>query len=590
MEILYFKMWLWTLVSLSIITKVCGYASGYFPEVCHTMSPRHKNRGEVLAPQNTQPPFEVRYEHGKKGDPITVFLKSKSSTQFRGFMLEARNKSMVDDGRPVGKFILLDARNSQLLTCGDIVDSAVSQKNNQRKSLIRVNWTAPAEELDITFRATFVESFNIFWERVDVNVTSPPPPQSTTKPSTTMSTQPSITTSTQRSTPASTTKPSTTTSNQPSTTTSTTETSTTTSNQPSTTTSTTETSTTTSNQPSTTTSTTETSTTTSNQPSTTETSTTTSNRPSTTETSTTTSNQPSTTTSTTETSTTTSNQPSTTETSTTTSNQPSTTSTTETSTMSNQPSTTEASTTTSSTIGTTKTPNNTGSKRKGEATRLMTFDALFEGLKLELPNIIATTLTSSPYLHRLIKGTQISCCLLCTAVEISAAILYCVCDSSEVTLVALVCVMILIDLIELVILSLPIGPSHELKEICDLAVKVCSVIHMIFTIAVIFTGVIKTDSCSKNRTESWLLKVMVAYTAWILLFVIWVFVFTAHGKAILGGSKIGSLKTGEGWRQQRRKTLSAANVIVTAVSVILVIGNMSFAAAVIAGIFGCLEK
>ncbi|XP_045905325.1 uncharacterized protein LOC123970940 isoform X3 [Micropterus dolomieu] len=348
MEILYFKMWLWTLVGLSIITKVCGYASGYFPEVCHTMSPMHKNRGEVLAPQNTQPPFEVRYEHGKKGEPITVFLKSKSSTQFRGFMLEARNKSMVDDGRPVGKFILLDARNSQLLTCGDIV---------------------------------------------------------------------------------------------------------------------------------------------------------------------------------------------------------------------------------------------------GEATWLMTFDALFEGLKLELPNIIATTLTSSPFLHRLIKGTQISCCLLCTAVEISAAILYCVCDSSEVTLVALVCVMILIDLIELVILSLPIGPSHELKEICDLAVKVCSIIHMIFTIAVIFTGVIKTDSCSKNRTESWLLKVMVAYTAWILLFVIWVFVFTAHGKAILGGSKIGSLKTGEGWRQQRRKkTLSAANVIVTAVSVILVIGNMFFAAAVIAGIFGCLEK
>lgn len=65
------QMWLWTLVGLSIITKVCGYASGYFPEVCHTMSPRHKNRGEVFAPQNTQPPFEVRYEHGKKGDPIT---------------------------------------------------------------------------------------------------------------------------------------------------------------------------------------------------------------------------------------------------------------------------------------------------------------------------------------------------------------------------------------------------------------------------------------------------------------------------------------------------------------------------------------
>lgn len=44
------------------------------------------------------------------------------------------------------------------------------------------------------------------------------------------------------------------------------------------------------------------------------------------------------------------------------------------------------------------------------------------------------------------------------------------------------------------------------------------------------------------------------------------------------------------WTSEFQKTLSAANVIVTAVSVILVIGNMSFAAAVIAGIFGCLEK
>lgn len=38
----------------------------------------------------------------------------------------------------------------------------------------------------------------------------------------------------------------------------------------------------------------------------------------------------------------------------------------------------------------------------------------------------------------------------------------CVSVYVQVTLVALVCVMILIDLIELVILSLPIGPSHEL--------------------------------------------------------------------------------------------------------------------------------
>lgn len=131
------------------------------------------------------------------------------------------------------------------------------------------------------------------------------------------------------------------------------------------------------------------------------------------------------------------------------------------------------------------------------------------------------------------------------------------------------------------------------KEICDLAAKVCSVIHDIFTskeirlilistlnwihfalwedlfnvlqaivwhfgkytcirglqpvlhhcsvlrtVAVIFVGVV-VIKCSSTRTKAWLLKVMVAYTAWIFLFVIWVFVFSTHRNAILGRSKIG---------------------------------------------------
>lgn len=62
---------------------------------------------------------------------------------------------------------------------------------------------------------------------------------------------------------------------------------------------------------------------------------------------------------------------------------------------------------------------------------------------------------------------------------------------------------------------------------------------LLHTVAVIFVGVFETDDCRKNRKESWLLKVMVAYTVWILLFVIWVFIFSTYGKAILGRSKIG---------------------------------------------------
>lgn len=47
----------------------------------------------------------------------TVFLRGKTSTDFIGFMLEAREQGRVDEGRPVGKFILLEPDNTQLLTC-----------------------------------------------------------------------------------------------------------------------------------------------------------------------------------------------------------------------------------------------------------------------------------------------------------------------------------------------------------------------------------------------------------------------------------------------------------------------------------------
>ncbi|XP_044054769.1 cell wall integrity and stress response component 3-like isoform X2 [Siniperca chuatsi] len=467
-------MWLWNLIGLSIIIKVHGYSGGFFPQSCESMSPMHeKRRGQYFGPQNTQPPYEVRYQHGKEGEPIKVFLQSKESTEFRGFMLEARKKGMVDEGRPVGKFIVLDSETTRTLKCSHLEDSAVSQENNQKKTLIQVNWTAERAELDITFRATFVKSIDTFWERVDVNVTLPP---HTTPPPLPPSTQPSTTTSTEPSTITSTTEPSTT------------------------------------------------------------------------------STGPITTTSTTEPSTT---------------------------------STTEPSTTSSTTLNDTQKESRTFK----QVTVPMIFDTVFVGLKLELPNIVTTPLKNSHFLHRLNKGLKLSCSLLCAAVEISAVVLFCVGDSFEVTLVALVCVVIAINVVELVIVSLPIGPSHELKEICDLAVKVCSVIHAIFTIAVVFIGVLKIDNCSKNRKESWLLKVMVTYLVWIFLFVIWVFVFSTHRKAILGRRKTGSSKNTERWRQQRKeKKLSAAEGIATAVSVILVVGNMSFAVAVIVGISGCQEK
>ncbi|TDH08461.1 hypothetical protein EPR50_G00097980 [Perca flavescens] len=215
----------------------------------------------------------------------------------------------------------------------------------------------------------------------------------------------------------------------------------------------------------------------------------------------------------------------------------------------------------------------------------MNFVCFLVVVKTELPNILATTLHNSPLSCCLNKVLKILCSLLCVAVEITAVVLFCLADTIKVTLVALVCVAIVFDFIKLVIVCLPIGPSHELKEICDLMVNVCSVIHVIFTTTVVFVGVLEMDNCRNTKEDSWLLKVMVAYTIWILLFLIWVSVNSIQRKAILGRSQIGNQKHGKRWRKQKNMKLSAAEVMVTAVSVILIVGNLCFAVAVTVGIF-----
>ncbi|XP_075943896.1 uncharacterized protein LOC142946475 isoform X2 [Anarhichas minor] len=455
-------MWLWILIGLNIIAKVHGFSNGVFQQPCHSMLPEHRRRDGVLhAPQNTKPPFELSCDKPEnEGGPITVSLRStQTATQFRGFMVEARDTS----GRPVGKFILLDPSMTRLLFCNGLADSAVINSNNQKKSWLKVNWMAQGADVDVTFRATFVETFDTFWEPVDAKGCQTTTPTPSTQPSTTTSTELSTTISTELSTTISTVL------------------------------------------------------------------------------STTISTELSTTISTT------------------------------------KSNTAESSMTTQQVFV-------ICNLLEGAGIVAIIVDSFLVVLKMALSNIFITALHNSPFSHCLNKWSQISCSLLCAALEISAVVLLCVAEPIKVTLVALVCVAIVINFIELVIVCLPIGPSHELKEICDHAAKVFSVIHQIFTIAVIFVGV--SDNCRKN----WLLKVMVAFTLFILLYAIWLFVSSTQRKAILGRSKLGSLQNSERGKQQGKVKLSGAEVIVTAVSVIFTFGNLCFSVAVAVGIFECQQE
>ncbi|XP_078141730.1 uncharacterized protein LOC144539706 isoform X1 [Centroberyx gerrardi] len=501
------------LIGLHIITKVMGFSNGIFSQSCGSMSPQHKFSGNNLYPQDSVSPFYVNYTCGNEGEPFTVHLSSTQFRPFRGFMLQARES---DTGHAVGTFILLKeySQMTRLLACNDLEGSAVSQKNNQKKTFIQVNWTAPVPRPDIVFRATFVEDFKIFWEEVDINIS--------TQASTT-----TTTTTTQPTTPGGITSSPTTITSNPTASNNTTTTTTTTS------------------QPSTPGGITSSPTTITSNP-------TASNNTTTT---TTTTTQPSTPGGITSSPTTITSNP----------------------------------TASNNTTPTTPTSDTTTGKPPPYRYRLLiqlavtciTFTKIFYTAILSYKEF---TVRSSPHpRHSWVFKTL--CRLLTLIAETVALILLFICYS--VPLIVLVCVLMFLSLLELFLVLLPIGISHELKDICDSTVKVASVIHEIFTIATIFVGLIKIEESvqwEQSWEVCWCVKVVAGYTAWRFLF--YIYVFTRHicrGKTLRGG-KIGSCKTHSKSKNQGEMMKCGAKIDF-AFSIIFYFGNAAFAVAVIVGIF-----
>ncbi|KAF4072367.1 hypothetical protein AMELA_G00262170 [Ameiurus melas] len=157
-----------------ILHFVKCYSSGIFgsdSDICQTMKVLHSN----YQPQNTTPPFKVvpdKINVGSSdvGKSFDVTLKADDPESFRGFMLEARKTGSTT---PQGSFSLVDTEYSRLQTCNGRKDTAVTQTDNQRKTEIKVKWNV-SETGVYFFRATFVKSYRIFWENVNIFTTTAP--------------------------------------------------------------------------------------------------------------------------------------------------------------------------------------------------------------------------------------------------------------------------------------------------------------------------------------------------------------------------------------------------------------------------------
>ncbi|XP_075340453.1 uncharacterized protein LOC142399798 isoform X1 [Odontesthes bonariensis] len=236
-------------------------------------------------------------------------------------------------------------------------------------------------------------------------------------------------------------------------------------------------------------------------------------------------------------------------------------------------------TSTPSTAMPTSAPLNKTKLLRGAIT-LMCLDSFSVEVKKETFNIVL--FASTPNFLHINKVVMIICSSFGILLDISSLVLLRLPDSYQVTLVALVSVVIVTTSIELVITLLPIGPSHELKTIFELALRVCFAFNHIFTIAVIFAGVIDLkDDQEEDLRKSWLGSVMIAYTVWIFLAELWDFELCINRRTILRGNKTESSKYPQRRDPQSRKCVGGVKTIVPVVSGILVAGTASFAAAVI---------
>ncbi|KAM4640909.1 putative ferric-chelate reductase 1 isoform 1-T2 [Discoglossus pictus] len=143
-----------------LIAHVSGYRSGLISAACDTMEPNHG-----FSPQTSVALYTVTASQSffSPGDKITVTLEGHSVT-FKGFLLQARSAS---GGNIVGSFTVTES-DAQTLNCNG-EGSAVSHTNPNEKSSISAVWSAPDGSGNVTFRATFVQSFREFW----VGVQSP---------------------------------------------------------------------------------------------------------------------------------------------------------------------------------------------------------------------------------------------------------------------------------------------------------------------------------------------------------------------------------------------------------------------------------
>ncbi|XP_065261779.1 reelin domain-containing protein 1 [Emys orbicularis] len=155
----------WACTILCSVSYTAAFSHGASLSACGDMTPKHI-RAQLQNPRNNYITLHTNMSFYFPGDKVPVTVRS--SRDFMGFLLQARR---VSNDQVAGTFVFIPP-GSKLLTCFEDGDSVTHSDKSLKRNLSFV-WKAPAQPIgDIKFFLSVVQSYFVYWVRIESAIVS----------------------------------------------------------------------------------------------------------------------------------------------------------------------------------------------------------------------------------------------------------------------------------------------------------------------------------------------------------------------------------------------------------------------------------
>ncbi|KAF3818593.1 hypothetical protein GH733_012010 [Mirounga leonina] len=155
----------WSCVALCLASCSAAFSHGAGSGACEDMQPKHI-QAQPQDPQTDHITIHTGRSSYSPGDTVPVTMRS--IRYFMRFLLQARR---VSDHQIAGTFVFIPP-HSKAMACFQEADT-VTHSDKSRKRNLSFEWKAPAQPGgNITFLLSVVQSYFIYWERIESSVVS----------------------------------------------------------------------------------------------------------------------------------------------------------------------------------------------------------------------------------------------------------------------------------------------------------------------------------------------------------------------------------------------------------------------------------